>query len=1043
MTDAELVKKMLRAVLQPSKSGVPLSRLQAQYKEVTGELIPFKQMGHPTLDALLQSMPHVVQLERSRGGEVLCFATGVGEMAHVAKLVARQRTAKKTGRPQLVNCQMRVKPVAPLMLNGKLSLQSHSSSYSLLLFDTLYSTPQHHPLAFQGKQLISLKPTPLLLFSLSPLPPPPQKKISAVNVSPFKATNPNESTPLGKPKASNTGYNPQLVQSRLKEVLNKHSHGFWVSKLPQLYRELYKQELPNEALKDLEQWTHLCTVEKPCSSNPMELLLYPAKDLSHPCSPSTVITPKQEMQSPVLHKPHKPKTAIPSPPDSPSSLSPELKHKLGELLLKYSSGLWAHALPKLYQDTYKAKLPEHVLENLSLLSDICTVDYPMPDNPKRAILYMRAGEDENCNPAPFRDLQARAEAGKRLSSQLVPPLLIPSEEYPSVLVVEAASTDSVILRYIGEGYSKAQEKMEDEMREFYRQDNTRHVLSSPAAGQLAAVHAEEEEEILRAQVCEVMTDKSKVKVYYVDHGFSEIISKSKLLELHERFFKLPFQATKCKLAGLGPFCQEAAVLKMFESMASGKIMLAELVQREEIPVVVLYDTSQDDDVNINAACMKALHDKSLESPLQVNSVYMNVSVTSVRSDGTFYCQLPSRGLAKLNEILEKTDSYFHTQHVFIRVLDILFVDLGVQASVEVFELREIPSSFLRDLLTIPPQAVKCCLADLAVNVGSWTPDAVQWLRDTVLHCTDCSIKVAQLDEGKSMVHVSLFTSNSFHDSGHSVNQQLIESDLWKHQADVYLSSGHSPSKNSASTLSAPTQSQNITGSPARNGGRISQAKRSNLHPGTKGPQPDTPKAIFQVPPLLELPPAGHNMDIYVSLACHPGHFVIQPWQDMYKLVVLMGEMILYYNKTEEKPITVEKNQVYAAKVENNWHRVLVKGILTNGFVSIYELDYGRHELVSSTRLRPLIQEFRQLPFQGITAQLAGVKPRQWTEEASIVFRNHVEKKPLVAQLESVQEAFHPWDRKVTVYLVDTSQEEKDIWVHDLMAEFAEELTKSA
>uniref|UniRef100_A0AAY4A091 Tudor domain-containing protein 7B n=1 Tax=Denticeps clupeoides TaxID=299321 RepID=A0AAY4A091_9TELE len=1019
MTDAELVKKMLRAVLQPSKSGVPLSRLQAQYKEVTGELIPFKQMGHPTLDALLQSMPHVVQLERSRGGEVLCFATGVGEMAHVAKLVARQRTAKKTGRPQLVNCQMRVKPVAPLMLNGKLSLQSHSSSYSFP------DTENEASVSFPVLSHVAL---------------------SAVNVSPFKATNPNESTPLGKPKASNTGYNPQLVQSRLKEVLNKHSHGFWVSKLPQLYRELYKQELPNEALKDLEQWTHLCTVEKPCSSNPMELLLYPAKDLSHPCSPSTVITPKQEMQSPVLHKPHKPKTAIPSPPDSPSSLSPELKHKLGELLLKYSSGLWAHALPKLYQDTYKAKLPEHVLENLSLLSDICTVDYPMPDNPKRAILYMRAGEDENCNPAPFRDLQARAEAGKRLSSQLVPPLLIPSEEYPSVLVVEAASTDSVILRYIGEGYSKAQEKMEDEMREFYRQDNTRHVLSSPAAGQLAAVHAEEEEEILRAQVCEVMTDKSKVKVYYVDHGFSEIISKSKLLELHERFFKLPFQATKCKLAGLGPFCQEAAVLKMFESMASGKIMLAELVQREEIPVVVLYDTSQDDDVNINAACMKALHDKSLESPLQVNSVYMNVSVTSVRSDGTFYCQLPSRGLAKLNEILEKTDSYFHTQvtsellvsrpfcgknclarykgkwsRVAItnlhgsRVLDILFVDLGVQASVEVFELREIPSSFLRDLLTIPPQAVKCCLADLAVNVGSWTPDAVQWLRDTVLHCTDCSIKVAQLDEGKSMVHVSLFTSNSFHDSGHSVNQQLIESDLWKHQADVYLSSGHSPSKNS----------------------------RSNLHPGTKGPQPDTPKAIFQVPPLLELPPAGHNMDIYVSLACHPGHFVIQPWQDMYKLVVLMGEMILYYNKTEEKPITVEKNQVYAAKVENNWHRVLVKGILTNGFVSIYELDYGRHELVSSTRLRPLIQEFRQLPFQGITAQLAGVKPRQWTEEASIVFRNHVEKKPLVAQLESVQEAFHPWDRKVTVYLVDTSQEEKDIWVHDLMAEFAEELTKSA
>lgn len=72
--------------------------------------------------------------------------------------------------------------------------------------------------------------------------------------------------------------------------------------------------------------------------------------------------------------------------------------------------------------------------------------------------------------------------------------------------------------------------------------------------------------------------------------------------------------------------------------------------------------------------------------------------------------------------------------------------------------------------------------------------------------------------------------------------------------------------------------------------------------------------------------------------------------------------------------------------------------------------------------------------------VTGLKPRQWSEEASIVFRNHVEKKPLVAQLEATQEATYPWDRKLTVFLVDTSQEEKDIWVHDIMAEFADELT---
>uniref|UniRef100_A0AAX7TJX7 Tudor domain-containing protein 7B n=1 Tax=Astatotilapia calliptera TaxID=8154 RepID=A0AAX7TJX7_ASTCA len=966
MADAEVAKKMLRGILQSNKGGVSLSHLQSEYKELTGEHIPHKQMGHSNLDALLASMPSLVRMERSRSGEVVCFASGAKETGHLAKVVARQRTSKKTGRPHLVNTQMRVKPAAPLVLNAPSNL--------------------------------------------------------------------NESFGSGKAKP----YNPQLVQGHIREILAKYSNGFWVSKLPQMYRELYKQDLPTEAIKDLETWTHICIVcvtNTSSSSSPI---------LTHPNSATTTNVPSTPSSS-----------SSPSPPSSPATLSPDLKQKLEELLVKYSSGLWAHALPKLFQDTYKTKLPGHVLVSLDLLSDICTIDYPMPDNPKRAILYRRSstggggGEDENCNrrnsSASEEELRVRKELGRRLSNQAVPPLQIPKEEYPSVLVVEATNTNGVLLRYIGEGYSQAQESMEDEMREFYGLDQSSPTpVSSLSSGQLVAVRAEEEEEILRAQVCEVMTDK--VKVYYVDHGFSEVISKNKVFELHEKFFKLSFQAAKCKLAGLETFCQDPAVLKKFETMASGKILLAEILERGQTPLVVLYDTSQDDDININAACMKALHDKSLASPLQVNSAYMNVAISSVCSDGTIYCQPPSRGLTKMNETLEKIETYFHSQvtseflvsrpfcgkrclarykgkwfRVEItnlhgsRVLDILFIDVGVQASVEVFELREIPPPFLRDLMAIPPQAVKCCLADLAVSVGSWTPDAVQWLRDKVLNTTDCSMKVAKVDEKKRCIHVHLFTDKNFHDPDRSLNRQMAQSELLKQQPDVFLTSHRA--------LSGPKGS----------GG----GGNTTTTPSSPTETPSSPTSSLQLPPPLELPTIGNNMDVYVSLACHPGHFVLQPWGDMYRLVVLMGEMILYYNKTEEKPLNVEKNQIYAAKVENSWHRVLVKGVLNSGLVSVYELDYGKHELVSCTQLRPLIKEFRQLPFQGITAQLAGVKQRQWSEEASIVFRHHVEKKPMVAQLEAVQEATTPWERKLTVFLVDTSQEEKDTWVHDIMAEFPE------
>ena len=72
----------------------------------------------------------------------------------------------------------------------------------------------------------------------------------------------------------------------------------------------------------------------------------------------------------------------------------------------------------------------------------------------------------------------------------------------------------------------------------------------------------------------------------------------------------------------------------------------------------------------------------------------------------------------------------------------------------------------------------------------------------------------------------------------------------------------------------------------------------------------------ELPPPVHLSKPGEHMDVYVPVACHPGYFVIQPWQEIHKLEVLMEEMILYYSVSEERHVAVEKDQVYAAKVEN-------------------------------------------------------------------------------------------------------------------------------
>lgn len=66
---------------------------------------------------------------------MMCFLSLGNERAHVAKVMARQRSSKKTGRPHLVNTQMRVKPVTPLVLNGELlTRKNKKSSYFLIRF---------------------------------------------------------------------------------------------------------------------------------------------------------------------------------------------------------------------------------------------------------------------------------------------------------------------------------------------------------------------------------------------------------------------------------------------------------------------------------------------------------------------------------------------------------------------------------------------------------------------------------------------------------------------------------------------------------------------------------------------------------------------------------------------------------------------------------------------------------------------------------------------------------------------------------------------
>uniref|UniRef100_A0A8C4E056 Tudor domain containing 7 a n=1 Tax=Dicentrarchus labrax TaxID=13489 RepID=A0A8C4E056_DICLA len=964
MSDRESIKKMLRSVLQSSKTGVSVNSLQSEYRSLCGENIPLKKLGYSKLEDYLKSIPSVARLEY-RMGELKCFAAVCQETAHIAELVAKQKNSKKSGRSQVVNCRMRFKPSNPYMLNvrPRSSLRQPSPAGSSNWLANRSRTYGGH----RG-------------FSASCL------------------------------------YDVELVQSRLIQLMEKYYSGLWMSKLSQVYSEMFNQKLHPQALVDLEKWTHICMVSqsflfvhvRPKSHILIEVISYTAH--TRTCPASTNAPPLAS-------------SLQPGPDILPLlkvTFSPTSDSRIKELLSKYSHGLWAHALPKLFMDTYKMSFPEHIMDNLSLLLDICTVEYPMPHDKKKV-----------------------------LGSVEPPYLALPSEQYPSVLITDAKSSNAVTVRYVGENYSNAQEAMEGTMHSFYSQSSTHRPLSNPVVGQLVAVKGEDGDDLARAQVMKVMPP-NKVKVYYVDYGFSVETSGTNLLELHQDFLSLPFQATNVQLAGLDAFSSHPLVLSSLDKLAVGKILLMETLepcQKNEIPEAVLYDTSQDDDVNINSTCLKALQDNTMNNPLTVNATCQEVCVTNVCADGIIYCQLPSRGTARLSKLLEDTEAFFTskmTSELLVsrpfsgkfclarykgkwsrveitnmygnRVMEILFIDLGLPATVEVTDLREIPPLFLKDFTIIPPQAIKCRLADLTVPEGDWRPEAVLWVKEALLGSEDCKMRILKLDRHKGdwLVYMYLFVGADSQELDKSINRQLAQSELWH---------------------KLTTQNNNTITS---NNKCLHQPKRSEY---------STKPHIHFIFPVFFQP--GQNIDVFVPVACHPGYFVLQLWQDLHKLVVLMGEMILYYNQTRKAntATNIQKGEVYAARIDKNWHRVQVKGVLANGLVSVYDLDYGKHELVRTTLLQPLIEEFRQLPFQAITAQLAGVTQHQWSEEASMLFRNHVEDRALVAQVESVQEVSEVkgelWERRLTVYLVDTAVEDRDIWIHSIMADISGDLSSAA
>lgn len=94
---------------------------------------------------------------------------------------------------------------------------------------------------------------------------------------------------------------------------------------------------------------------------------------------------------------------------------------------------------------FRCSFPQALLDDLSPLADVCTIEYPMPQNRTRAILYILP----TVRVSPKLRPQSRSPIIAYSGNPKVPELPLPKEDFPSVLVMEAKDPNNFICRSSG------------------------------------------------------------------------------------------------------------------------------------------------------------------------------------------------------------------------------------------------------------------------------------------------------------------------------------------------------------------------------------------------------------------------------------------------------------------------------------------------------------------------------------------------------------------------------------------------------------------
>ena len=651
-------------------------------------------------------------------------------------------------------------------------------------------------------------------------------------------------------------------------------------------------------------------------------------------------------------------------------------------------------------------------------------------------------------------------------------------DYIDVSVTFINSANDVYIILIAKENTEQLEALEEEMNSYYKKNTDVGAKTLEVGGYYAVLYRED-----WVRVKLISVQGSEYEVFLLDQGNKTTVAHEELKELSASFYKTPFQAIPCVLANV-PVSYDPDVLQYLTDNTLDKDMIGFIVERPTEAgrkmTIELYDTNESHDVNINNEIKEKIdNEKNLAPKLPDDiGVLCSAYVVHISTNGDVYIQIHGAGTEKLEILMNDMASHFTQTRAFeimqrpevgqiccakfcedgnwyrARVTKVMqsehkveveFIDYGNREIIRSLFIRN-PDAVNKQVISLPPQAVKCRLADCSdLNL---TEDTYKKMNDYAQQVLDgvyvrveeyrdstpiISIQVpSEAEDVEPVDFVEMYqqyaagagdnhTENGTDDDSVFDSQSLPATANTSFEAISIAGDGGSfctinpiPSSKSSNTLL--NEYDIIDNVPIQK-----MALRS-----------ESPAMVFSDTwglPKLILTNQWRVIEGVIVDTHHPYKFSFVPFDMWEKLETMHEAMKEYYQHSRyDENFAICEGDICAAfhSKDQVWYRAVVVQAYEDQVVLKY-LDFSTTaELEPAQNIRALAVQFKELPFLSVRCSLYGVEPvdkgTTWDMASGDVFNEMVMNDTFQVEVMEMAEGAH-MSKPLEVCLYGAKEEE--------------------